>query len=222
MPRIARCVVPGIPHHVTQRGNRRQRTFFDDADYLHYKSLLQQACAKHEVVIWAYCLMPNHVHLILEPSAPDSLRRAAGSTHQRYTWHLNHRMHWRGYLWQGRFWSYPMDELHLYSATRYILQNPVRSGLVARAEEWPHSSARAHLYRLSDGIVAIEPLDQRVVDWQAILSRPVDSAVAGKLLRHSRSGMPLGSRTFVEEIERRLGGPLRLRAVGRPSKRDSR
>ena len=110
MPRIARVVAPGFPHHVTQRGNRRQRTFFCDRDYQTYVELMAQWCSRCGVEVWAYCLMPNHVHLIVVPESEDGLRRAIGEAHRRYTRHVNFRKRWRGHLWQGRFASYVLDE----------------------------------------------------------------------------------------------------------------
>jgi REP element-mobilizing transposase RayT len=116
MARLARLVVPGMPHHVTQRGNRRQQTFFNDGDYAAYRELMAQWCREYAVEIWGYCLMPNHVHLIAVPSAEDGLRLAIGEAHERYTRRINFRERWRGYLWQGRFASFVMDEPYLLAA----------------------------------------------------------------------------------------------------------
>jgi REP element-mobilizing transposase RayT len=133
MAHLARVVVPGIPHHVTQRGNRRETTFFEEADYRLYRDLLAEASAKTETEVWAYCLMPNHVHLILTPKDPDGLRRTLGDMHRRYTAHINARNRWTGHLWQGRFGSVAMDEDHLIAAVRYVSLNPVRaSGATCR------------------------------------------------------------------------------------------
>ena len=110
MPRLARVVVPGLPHHITQRGNRRQQTFFCDEDYQSYLDLMGQWCRAHQVEIWAYCLMPNHAHLIVVPKSADGLRRAVGEAHRRYTRMVNFREGWRGHLWQGRFASFILDE----------------------------------------------------------------------------------------------------------------
>jgi len=129
MPRIARIVVPGYPHHVTQRGNRRQPTFFGDEDYKLYRKLMAHWCTENRVAVWAYCLMPNHVHLVLVPSTEDGLRLAVGEAHRRYSRHVNFREDWRGHLWQDRFGSCVMDEEHLLAATVYVERNPVRAGL---------------------------------------------------------------------------------------------
>ena len=130
MARIARVVAPGVPHHVTQRVNRRQQTFFCDDDSRAYLELMAQWCSRCAVEMWAYCLMPNHVHLVAVPESEDGLRRGIGEAHRRYTRRINFRERWRGHLWQGRFASYAMEERYLLAAARYIEMNPVRAGLV--------------------------------------------------------------------------------------------
>ena len=127
MARLARVVLPGYPHHITQRGNRRQDVFFTDRDYEHYLELLQQWCGQECIEIWAYCLMTNHVHLIVQPKKKSNLGKAIGEAHRRYTRIINFREHWKGYLWQGRFASYPMDENWLLRAAAYVELNPVKA-----------------------------------------------------------------------------------------------
>ena len=141
MARLARLVVPGMPHHVTQRGNRRQQTFFNEGDYAAYLELMGEWCQEKGVQIWSYCLMPNHVHLIAVPSSEDGLRWAIGSAHERYTRRINFREKWRGYLWQGRFASFVMDEPYLLATARYVELNPVRAKLAPSVGAWPWSSA---------------------------------------------------------------------------------
>ncbi len=206
MARLARVVVPGAPHHVTQRGNRRQQVFFSDDDYQAYKALLAEGCAEAGVSVWAYCLMPNHVHLILQPRDEDGLRAALGEAHRRYTRRINLRKGWRGYLWQGRFASFPMDQTHLIACARYVETNPVRARLTRRARDWRWSSARAHLAGRDDGLVTVAPLLKLVDDWPAFLSAEMS---AGDAIRKSeRTGRPLGSESFVKRLERKLGRPL--------------
>ena len=108
MVRMARLVVPGIPHHVTQRGNRGDKVFFQKSDYICYRAWLAQAAAEAETEIWSYCLMPNHVHHILLPKFEDGLRATLAGLHRRYTSFINKRRGWRGHLWQGRFASVAM------------------------------------------------------------------------------------------------------------------
>src|SRR4030042_5007584 len=129
MARIARVVVPGFPHPITQRGNRRQPTFFSPDDYEAYLDLMGEWCSRFDVEIWAYCLMPNHVHLIAVPEREDSLRRAIGEAHRRYTRRVNFREGWRGHLWQGGFASFPMEGRYLLRAARYGGLHPGRAKL---------------------------------------------------------------------------------------------
>ena len=136
MPGLARLVTPRLPHHVTQRGNRRQQTFFCDEDYSAYTELMAQWSTERGVAIWAYCLMPNHIHLIAVPQSEDALARAIGEAHRRYTRRINFREKRRGYLWQGRFASFVMDKPYLLAAARYVELNPVRAGLVREAGDW--------------------------------------------------------------------------------------
>ncbi len=215
MARLARVVMEGVAHHVTQRGNRRQQVFFGDDDYRAYRSLLAEGCAEAGVSVWGYCLMPNHVHLILVPSSADGLRAALGEAHRRYTRRINFREGWRGYLWQGRFASMAMDEAHLMAAARYVELNPVRARLVERAEDWPWSSARAHLEGRDDGLVSVGPLLEREGDWRALLDRGLSEDEHKALRAGERTGRPLGSEAFVAALERDLGRPLVRQKPGR-------
>jgi putative transposase len=214
MTRLARAVVPGLPHHVTQRGNRRQKTFFCLEDHLLYIALLGESCRRFGVDVWAYCLMPNHVHLIAVPAFADSLHRAFAQAHRRYTRHVNAREGWRGYLWQGRFASYPMDERYTLAAARYVELNPVRANLVARPEDYPWSSARAHLLERDDALVTVAPLLARVADWPTFLREAMDPDVLADVRKHQRTGRPLGDEAFVGHLEELLGRILRPRKPG--------
>ena len=212
--RLARVVVPGVPHHVTQRGNRRQRTFFEEGDYETYKSLMAEWCRSRGVEVWAYCLMPNHVHLIVVPSTEAALRAAIGEAHRRYTVRVNEREGWRGCLWQGRFSSFPMAPGHLFTGTRYVELNPVRAGLATRPEDWPHSSVRAHLACRTDGLVEPRALLERFGDWRRFLSVDLSPDSADEIRRHERTGRPLGDGSFLERLEATVGRRLRRRKSG--------
>jgi putative transposase len=205
MARIARAVVPGVPHHVTQRGNRRQPVFFRESDYRTYLRLLAAWCSKCGVEVWAYCLMPNHVHLVVVPAAESGLARAIGEAHRRYTAMVNRREGWSGYLWQGRFASYPMDETYLLAAVRYTELNPVRAGLVSAPEDYRWSSAKAHLRKRNDMLIRVKPMLERCPDWRELLAAGPDSTDVMLIRRHTRTGRPLGGKTFVEAVEHRLG-----------------
>lgn len=215
MARIARVVAAGVPHHVTQRGNRRQQTFFGEDDYRLYHATMAQWCTRWGVSIWAYCLMPNHIHLIATPAAADGLHRALGAAHRRYSRHINFRQGWRGYLWQGRFASFPLDGSYLLAAARYVELNPVRAGLAARAQDWAWSSARAHLAGQDDGLVHVAPLLDIVGDWQGFLHSDLREDELAVLRRHARTGRPLGNEAFVERLEGTLGRILKPRRPGR-------
>lgn len=223
MARLARVVVPGIPHHVTQRGNRRETTFFGEADYRLYRNLLAEASTKAETEVWAYCLMPNHVHLILTPKDPDGLRRTLGDLHRRYTAHINARNRWTGHLWQGRFGSVAMDEDHLIAAVRYVSLNPVRARLVQLAEDWPWSSVRAHLARQDDGVVKVAPVLDRVDGFAAFLDEPFDQDAAFAALRRSETtGRPVGRAAWIRRLEQHVARPLAPRRRGpKPRQRPS-
>ena len=142
MARLPRIVLPGIPHHLTQRGNRREKVFFEDGDYELYFDLLADAAGRAGVEIWSYCLMPNHVHIFAVPRDADGLSRAFRFVHRHYTGYINARMRVTGHLWQGRFSSVAMDEPHFVAALRYVALNPVRARLTERAEDWRWSSTR--------------------------------------------------------------------------------
>jgi len=214
MARLARVVAARLPHHVTQRGNRRQQVFFGDGDYATYRDLLAEGCREAGVAVWAYCLMPNHVHLILVPRDADGLRAALGEAHRRYTRRVNFREGWRGYLWQGRFASFPMDEPYLLACARYVELNPVRAGLVRRARDWRWSSARAHLQGKDDGLVAVEPLLALAPDWAAFLREGLGDDERDAIRAGERTGRPLGAPGFVKRLEKRLGRMLARQKPG--------
>ena len=217
MGRIARVVAAGVPHHITQRGNRRQRTFFSEGDYAAYVELLSEWCERCDVEIWAYCLMPNHVHLVAVPESEDGLRRAVGEAHRRYTRRINFRKGWRGHLWQGRFASFPMDDAHLLCVARYIELNPVRAKLVRKPERWRWSSTRAHLSGKDDELVRAKPLLAYVEDWAGFLKDRLEEDEIAALRRHERTGRPLGGESFLSRLERLLSRPLKPKKPGRPA-----
>jgi putative transposase len=220
MARLARIVVPGVPHHITQCGNRRQPVFFKNDDYLNYLKLMAEWCNSHQVSIWAYCLMPNHIHLIAVPETKNSLSHAVGEAHRRYTRMINFRENWRGYLWQGRFVSYPLDEKYLLTAVRYIELNPVRSGLAKNAWTYQWSSASAHIKGNDDILVQVQPMLDIVSDWQDFISNDVSNEDLTLLRKHSRTCRPLGSEEFISHLEIKLNRILRPKKPG-PKKTDS-
>jgi len=206
---MARVVVPGIPHHVTQRGVRRNDVFFCKDDYELYIRLLSEFCHKSGTEIWAYCLMTNHIHLVMVPSTEDGLRASLGEAHRRYTLHINQREQCRGHLWQERFHSFPMDDHYLLSAVRYVELNPVHANMVSRPEDYMWSSARAHLAERDNQLVKVAPMLERMANWQAFLESDLEDATKDALRMHTKTGRPLGDDSFVDMLELKLDKILR-------------
>lgn len=215
--------MPGVAHHVTQRGNNKQRVFLSNADFRLYLHLIATHAPRCGVSVLGYCLMPNHVHLVAVPESEESLARALGSTHGEYAAAVNAASTRSGHLWQNRFFSCPMDESHSWHALRYVDLNPVRAGLAENAWDWPWSSARAHaLDDLADPV-----LDPRWRDsfggwngdeWRELLGQG-EATSSDTLRRSTRTGEPLGDGPFVADLERQCGRTLRVGPRGRPRKR---
>ena len=219
MARLSRIVIPNVAHHVTQRGNRRQPIFFCDEDRRLYLELLRDGCARARVDCLAWCLMDNHVHLILVPEDADGLRAALGEAHRRYTRHINVREGWRGYLFQGRFASYPMDDPHLIAALRYVERNPVAAGLARHAEDWRWSSARSHIAGKrtpDDPLTDVEAMRGHIANWRAMLRHGAEAGgmgVQGEALAEAiearlRTGRPLAAEEWIAHQERSIGRRL--------------
>jgi putative transposase len=225
MPRLARIVIPGVAHHVTQRGNRRLPIFFCEDDRRAYLAELAAGLGATGTRCLAWCLMDNHVHLILVPTGADGLRSALGEAHRRYTRRINFREGWRGYLFQGRFASYPMDDAHLVAGVRYVENNPVAAGMVERAEDWRWSSARSHVAGrrvAEDPLTDVAALGRHVRNWRALLRHGAElgdadaagEALAGAITARLRTGRPLAAEAWIAEQERRLARPLARRKPG--------
>ena len=135
MSLLARFVIPGVPHHVTQRGNRRERAFLEEGDYALYLDLLDNAAERAQAEIWSYCLMPDHVHITIVPSNEDGRWRASRRVHRDYTGVVNTRTRVTGHLWQGRYGYVAMDEPHFANALRYVALIPARARLAERPED---------------------------------------------------------------------------------------
>jgi len=219
MPKLPRLVVPGYPHHVTQRGIRRQRTFFDDSDYKAYIALVKELKVTARVDILAYCLMPNHVHLVAIPKEKQSLARLFGVAHHRYAKRVNAIHDWRGHLWQERFYSVVMDETHTLAAMRYVELNPVRAGLCQHAVEWPWSSIHANLGHTRDEIVDDTEVRAVISDWRDFLREDEDSCLIDSLRSQTSTGRPSGNDRFIDLLERKTGRHIRRRNPGPAPKR---
>jgi putative transposase len=180
-------------------------TFFLEEDYATYVGLMKEWCEKWSVDVLAWCLMPNHVHLILVPKLEEGLARAVGEAHRRYTRAVNFREKWRGHLWQGRFSSCVMDEPHTWMAIRYVELNPVRAGMVQEAKEYRWSSARGHEARTDDALVtAGATWTESVKDWAAFLAQGTTEEQLSVMRRHERTGRPMGGESFLTVLERKL------------------
>jgi len=215
MARIARVVAHGLPHHIIQRGNRRQHVFFNDGDYREYLRLLAAYTQRFRVDILAYCLMPNHVHLIAIPREDGDLARAIGETHRNYTRFINFRENWRGYLWQGRFSSYVLDERYLLAATRYVLLNPVRAKLAENPWDYRWSSAKHHLRVNISSLVNDNYLQELIKNWKDVLAAPLDGEDVNLIQLHERTGRPLGDSSFIEGLESSLHRDIKKKRAGR-------
>jgi putative transposase len=219
MARVARVVLPGYPYHVTHRGNRREDVFFSSADRDVYREWLGEYARQYKLEIWAYCLMTNHVHLLVVPKTADSLAYALGRAHMRYARYANRQQGWSGHLWANRFYSTVLDEDYLWTAVHYIETNPVRAGLVTQAEAYPWSSARAHCCLAKDTLLSPRrPFPDEEGEWSAWLAAGTDDDQAKRLRACTYTGRPCGSERFITRLERRLGRPLRPQKRGRKPK----
>jgi putative transposase len=217
MARLARFIIPETPHHITQRGNGRQQTFFCAADYRLYRDLLREHCAANGVAIWSWVLMPNHVHLILVPQQEDSLRAALSKVHRAYAGHIHARERRTGHFWQGRFGCVAMDEAHLIAAIAYVALNPVRARLVKRAAQWKWSSVHAHLApEKGDGLTDTAAVLDRVSDFAALLRAGEDEDLSQALRRAESVGRPLGDDAFLGWIKEKSGRDATPGVRGRP------
>ena len=221
MARFARVVVVDVPHHVTQRGNAQQVILSDDADRVAYLELLRQYSELHRLSLLGYCLMSNHVHLIVVPRTAEALAQTLKHTHGRYASYWNGRNGSSGHVWQGRFYSCPLDETHLWRALRYVELNPVRAAIATGAEQWRWSSAAAHCGAgAADSLLEMERWRNRwtMAEWREYLGDGESSTDAKTVRQYTHTGRPLGSAEFVADLERSTLRPLIPRRAGRPKK----
>ena len=224
VPRIARVVAVGAPHHVTQRGNNRQQVFFSNRQRRTYLTLLAEQAARHNLRILGYCLMPSHVHAIVVPERFDSMAKGFGRAHNSYSRYLNAVRRRSGHLWQNRFYSASLDRSHLARALRYVDLNPVRAGIVESALDYPWSSARAHVTGSDPAGLLDLTLWAEVCplgDWEGALQEGPTAGWIEQMRRATRSGKPLANKDFVRELESRKGVNLQIRRPGRPLKKAS-
>jgi putative transposase len=219
MPRSARLVIPGLPHHVVQRAARGKRLFFDDQDRRRYLDLLARYAARRRLQIWAWCLMPDHVHLVAVPEEAGSLASALAALQIQHSKHLRRTHKIRGRLWQGRFGSCPMDEPHAWEAVRYVERNPLRAGLILRPDRYPWSSACGHVGVRKDPLVS-GALESRgkVANWKEWLRAGEDAALVETIRACTRTGRPAGDAAFVARTSKFPARPPRPKQGNHPRK----
>lgn len=226
MARFARVVVPGCPHHITHRGNRRDPVFFSVEDRAEYLNILHDYCRRYGVEIWGYCLMSNHIHLVAVPSCVESLGLAIGRAHMKYARHANRRQRWWGHLWANRFYSTPLDEAHCWTALKYLECNPVRAGMVALPWEYEWSSARAHLIACDPHpLLTPCPLYSTFAPgpaWGTWLSETtLEDELAYEMLRaNTYTGWPTGAADFTAQLEAQSGRCLQRQPAGRKKRQE--
>lgn len=217
MPRRSRIVIPGAPHHVTQRGNRRERVFHSPGDTAAYLDLLHKYSVDFGIEIVAYCLMPNHVHIVLVPKTAEALHRALKAVHGRYAQRVNRLFGRRGHVWQDRYFSSPLDAGYFANAVRYVELNPVRAGMVAKAEDFRWSSAQAHCRVATDRVIGHTTLSAvlgGISNWSAWLAEGVSDETLTTLRQNAGQNLPCGSEEFITSLESVCGRTLRFRPRG--------
>jgi len=223
MPRIARVVAVGLPHHITQKGNYRQDVFLDADDRSLYLTWIQEYSLKYKLSILAYCLMRNHVHFIAIPFKADSLAKTFNTVHMRYSQYFNKKLRQRGHLWQGRFYSCVLDESHLMFAARYIERNPVRAGIVKEPWLWPWSSAAAHtIEKEANDSIKLGDLfnfmDISYDSWKRYIDSIDEIDFLQHIRKHTFTGRPLGKPAFIEKLQQESGRRLFALPIGRPKR----
>jgi len=222
MPRIARVVAVGYPHHITQRGNYGQTVFFSDEDRKIYCTWINKYSDKYGLSLLANCLMPNHVHFIGIPEKENSLAKTFNAVHMRYAQYYNEKMKTKGHLWQGRFYSCPLDEDHFIAATRYIERNPVRAQLVKKPWQWKWSSASAHIGISDVEILKLknifEIIDMQHSTWKSFIDTEDNGKEMKNIKKFTLTGRPLGKECFIKSLEEKFGKRLQALPRGRPIK----
>ena len=219
MARLARATIVGYPHHVVQRGNYDQAVFESDSDYRQYLSLLKECAARYALDIWAYCLMPNHIHLICVPKSEEGLARACNTVHMRYAQYFNGKRSLHGHLWRARFMSCVLDDPSVREEVRFIENNPVRAGLVEGAECYPWSSSWAHARGEFDPILSDDcSLTSEISDWLSFLRASGNETVLKRTRMRLKTGRPAGNLEFIHMLEELTGRRLEALPRGRPKK----
>jgi putative transposase len=218
MPRIGRVVCSDAPYHVTQRGNYRQDIFEEEADREKYMEFFMMYKEKYNLKLYAWCLMSNHVHFVVEPSTEDGLAKVFNNTNMRYSQYFNRKRGLAGHLFQGRFFSCVLDEEHLYEAIRYVELNPLRANMVLNLEDYYWNSAYLRLTR--NTAYKLDSIDNYFVitDWKTYLQEPLNEDKIAQLRTHTKTGRPLGNEKFIQKLEKKLGIKITIEKPGRKRK----
>jgi putative transposase len=223
MPRIARIVGAGYPHHIVERGNNRERVFGNPRDYEKYLSFLSKYSEEKEAAVLAYCLMPNHIHLLVRPSGEETLAKMMQGVTLCYSKYFNRENGRTGRLWECRYYSAIVDgDSYLWTVSKYIENNPVRAGIVKKPEDYPYSSARAHILGNKD-LILQEPLfDAGELDeYRRFVRLEQDKRTLEEIRKQTRSGKPLGNVGFLETLSEKIGYSLSFGPKGRPRKSEA-
>lgn len=221
MARMKRVVAAGLPHHVTQRGNQRRDVFLNDVLKQVYLDLLRQQASDYGLQILAYCLMTNHLHLVVIPGHERSLSGALRHTHGRFAQYWNTALKQVGHMWQDRYYSCPMEPAQVWPVVRYVELNPVRAGMVGKATDYRWSSAAAHTGGSDpNGLLDLEWWRENwgSGNWSETLRGDETGSAVNEIRRATYTGRPLGGAEFIAGLERQLGRRLARQRGGRPKK----
>lgn len=227
MPRRGRIIIPGIPVHLIQRGNNRQACFFVDEDYQIYLDWLREYAHETKCLVHAFCLMTNHVHILLTPAAESNVGNLMKRLGQRYVQYVNRTYKRSGTLWEGRFRScIAQEEQYLLICQRYIEMNPVRAGIVAHPGDYPWSSYRANAHGQSSDLLTCHRLysclgqtrEERLAAYQALFDHELERDVIDTIRKATNGNFSLGTARFQSEIAEALGRRVAPGKAGRPPK----
>jgi putative transposase len=212
MPRIPRGQVSGFAYHVINRGNGGATVFHKEEDYRAFLDLLTVAKTKYPVMFLGFCLMPNHFHLVVQPTTPEALStfmQWSLTAHVR-RYHKHYRSH--GHVWQGRFKSFPIQQdEHLLTVLRYVLRNPVRARLTEKTGQWSWSSIQ-HSHLIDSIPISMPP------DWNHLLDTPLSLQELSRIRTSVNRQAPFGSPNWQSMIAKLLGLVSSLTPRGRPRK----
>ena len=227
MPRRARLLVPGVPVHLIQRGNNRSACFYADEDYRFYLEHLAEQATKHGCALHAYCLMTNHVHLLVTPQREDSLAQLMKALGQRYVQYVNRTYRRSGTLWEGRFRSCLLQqETHVLACYRYIELNPARAAMVAHPAEYRWSSYRGNAQGETNALLTPHPLyrslgsdgAERQANYRELFRCELDPGLIDEIRLATNGNFALGNSLFIDQIEQALGRRAARGKPGRPFK----